>query len=98
MSQENVEIVRGVIDAFNRGDWDSALKPAAPDFVFDNSRALGEQRGIYTSKEQVRGLCRDGIEVKARTTWLFSLRDAKVERVCMYQDQQEALDAAGPRE
>jgi ketosteroid isomerase-like protein len=41
---------------------------------------------------------RDGIEVKARTTWLLRLRDAKVERVCMYQDQQEALDAAGLRD
>jgi hypothetical protein len=25
MSQENVEIVRGQIDAFNRGDYDAAL-------------------------------------------------------------------------
>ena len=26
MSQENVEIVRASIDAWNRGDWDATLK------------------------------------------------------------------------
>ena len=30
MSQENVEIVRGLYDAFNREDWDAALKDLAP--------------------------------------------------------------------
>jgi ketosteroid isomerase-like protein len=38
---------------------------------------------------------RDGIEVKARTTWLFTIRDGKIERVCLYQERQEALEAAG---
>jgi ketosteroid isomerase-like protein len=38
---------------------------------------------------------RDGIEVEARTTWLFTLRGRKIERVCMYQGRAEALEAAG---
>jgi ketosteroid isomerase-like protein len=38
---------------------------------------------------------RDGIEVQARTTWLFTIRNGKIERVCLYQEQQEALEAAG---
>ncbi len=41
---------------------------------------------------------RDGIEVQARTTWLFTLRHGKIERLCLYQDKQEALEAAGLRE
>jgi ketosteroid isomerase-like protein len=41
----------------------------------------------------VRG--RDGIEAQARTTWLFTIRNGKIERVCLYQEQQEALEAAG---
>src|SRR4051795_11742976 len=47
MPQENVEIVRAAIDAYNRGDWDAALKDAGPDFEFDLSRAIGPQHGVY---------------------------------------------------
>jgi ketosteroid isomerase-like protein len=54
MSQENVEIVRSVFEAINRGDWEDAYKQgAAPDFVLDNSRALGEWRGVHTGLDQV---------------------------------------------
>ena len=53
MSQENVEIVRAVIDAFNRGDWEAALKHAAPDFEFDFSRAVGPVRGVF-KLDQIR--------------------------------------------
>jgi ketosteroid isomerase-like protein len=47
MSEENVEMVRAVIDALNRGDADAMLKDAAPDFEFDFSRAVGPQRGVF---------------------------------------------------
>jgi ketosteroid isomerase-like protein len=129
MPQENVEVVRTVIDGFNRGDWDAALEPVAPDAVFDNSRAMGEQRGVYTSHEQMRRVWewladlwesvwieidetivsgeevvvphtiryrgRDGIEVQSRTIWVFTVRDRRVQRVCLFQTKQEALEAAG---
>ena len=32
MSQENIEIVRAVIDTFNEADWEAALKQLDPDF------------------------------------------------------------------
>jgi len=38
---------------------------------------------------------RDGIDVQARGTWLWTIRDGVVVRVCLYQVQQEALEAAG---
>ena len=41
----------------------------------------------------IRG--RDGIEAQARTTWLFTFHGDKVERVCLYQDKEEAVEAAG---
>ena len=41
MSQENVEAIRAAMDAWNRGDWDEALKEAAPDVVLDNSSNAG---------------------------------------------------------
>jgi ketosteroid isomerase-like protein len=53
MSQENVEIVRASIDAWNRGDWDAALKAAAPSFEFDFSRSVGPGRAVY-SLDQMR--------------------------------------------
>jgi ketosteroid isomerase-like protein len=47
VSQENVQIVRAGLDAYNRRDLDALLEHAAPDFVFDLSRAIGPQRGVY---------------------------------------------------
>jgi ketosteroid isomerase-like protein len=47
MSQENVEIVRAAIDAYNRGDLEAALRVAAPDCELDWSRSIGPQRGVY---------------------------------------------------
>jgi ketosteroid isomerase-like protein len=48
MSQENVQVVRAAIDAWNRGDWDAVLKDAAPSFEFDFSRSMGPGRGVYS--------------------------------------------------
>jgi ketosteroid isomerase-like protein len=38
---------------------------------------------------------RDGIEVQARNTWTFTIRDGMVVRTCLYQDKREALKAVG---
>ena len=128
MSQENVEIVRGQLDALNRRDPESLLKDATPDFEYDLSRAVGPWRGVYgrdralsvirdvvESWEWVRlephelievgehvvvpltmqGAGRDGIELKSRFTMVWTIRDGKVVRVCLYQERDEALQAAG---
>ena len=131
MSQENVEIVRAAIDAFNERDWDAALKDAAPDSEADLSRAVGPMHGVY-KLDRVRNFFdeladswdslrietdefieaddhvvvpwtvhargRDGIEVSARVTWVWTIRDRAIERISMYQGRQEALEAAGLRE
>ncbi len=41
----------------------------------------------------VRG--RDGIETVARTTWVFTIRNGKMERISLYQDRDEALETLG---
>ena len=41
----------------------------------------------------VRG--RDGIEVQARSTWVFTMRNGTLERVCLYQEKEDALEALG---
>jgi ketosteroid isomerase-like protein len=38
---------------------------------------------------------RDGIDVQARVTWSFTIRDEAIQRICMYQERQDALEAAG---
>lgn len=38
---------------------------------------------------------RDGIEVEARVTFTWTIRDGAIERVTMYQERQDALEAAG---
>jgi ketosteroid isomerase-like protein len=47
MSQENVEVVRAVIDALNRGDLEAAFKHMDSDFELDASRAISDLRGVF---------------------------------------------------
>jgi ketosteroid isomerase-like protein len=128
MSQENVEIARAFFEAYNREDFEAALKDAAPDFALDFSRSLGPYRGVY-GLDQMRGLFeeingtfesvwfephefidvaeyvvvpvttrfqgREGIEVKADVTHLWMFGDGAVVRVTLYQERQDALEAAG---
>jgi ketosteroid isomerase-like protein len=61
MSQENVEIVRRVIDARNRGDRDAAFAYAAPDIEFDFSTSTGPWAGIYRGVEATMRLW-DGMD------------------------------------
>ena len=56
MSQENVEIVRGFVDAINRRDWPAARKSQTPDYEYDQSRSDGPQRGVYKREQMQRFL------------------------------------------
>ena len=40
----------------------------------------------------------DGVEVQARVTWTWEIRDGAVERLCMYQERAKTLEAAGLQE
>jgi ketosteroid isomerase-like protein len=42
-----VEIVRAVIDAYNRGDGEGAFRDVSPGLEYDLSRATGPWRGTY---------------------------------------------------
>ncbi len=44
------------------------------------------------------GRGRDGMEVTARFTSLWTFRDGKIVRVTLYQERHEALEAVGLRE
>ena len=51
MSEENVEMVRRAIDAWNRGDWDEALKDVAPEAEYTPTGALPERTGVVRGTE-----------------------------------------------
>ena len=129
MSQENVDLVKAKIDAYNRGDWDAFFfKDAAPGFELDFSRAVGPWRGVFGLDqsrrvvEEIRetwesarlephefieagdlvvvpltmhGRGRDGIELVARLTFVWTIRNGAIERVTMYQERQDAIEALG---
>jgi ketosteroid isomerase-like protein len=68
VSQENVEVVRRAIEAFNRRDFDVALQDAAPDATFDMSRSQGPDAGVYVGHDAVRRLWTDITEPFERST------------------------------
>jgi ketosteroid isomerase-like protein len=126
MSQENVEIVRAALDAYDRGDLEALRNLAASDCEVDWSRSIGPQRGVYGVDEALKILPgaafesvrneaeefidagdhvitpvighfqgRDGIEVTARFTYLWTFQDRACVRITLYQERREALKAAG---
>jgi ketosteroid isomerase-like protein len=51
MSQENVAVLRRVIEAFNRREIDVAVRDSHPDVEVDWSRSRGVEAGIYRGRE-----------------------------------------------
>ena len=127
MSEENVEIVRRMYDAFHAGDLD-ALVYFDPNVVIDASHRvdgrvgrgreelvviLGEWMSTWDEwREEVEEI-RDagdqvlvistqrgrgkgsGIEWENRFWMLYELQDGKISRWTVYDDRNEALEAAG---
>jgi ketosteroid isomerase-like protein len=58
MSQENVEIVRSVYEALNRGDWEAVFRNAHPDVEFTTERdpTAGTYRGQEAAKRHFQDL------------------------------------------
>jgi ketosteroid isomerase-like protein len=131
MSQENLEVVRRNIEAFNRRDLRTWLATLRPDAEIDWSRARGLQKGVYRGRSgheafwevwltfdygeieahdvtesgsevvvpnatTFRG--REGIEVVARSAFVFTVESGQITRYRMFQEQAEALEAVGLRE
>jgi ketosteroid isomerase-like protein len=59
MSQENVDLVRDAIEAFNRGDLEWLLERIDEDFVFDWTRSLSPLSGIYRGPDGVAEFIRE---------------------------------------
>jgi ketosteroid isomerase-like protein len=52
---EAVDVVKRVIDAFNRGDVEGAVGSFSHDFEFDFSQSRGPTSGIYRGRDGARG-------------------------------------------
>jgi len=128
MSQENVEVVRRNIEAFNGRDLRAWLATFRSDGEMDWSRARGPLKGIYRGQGELevfwdgwltfdwgeletydlteagsevvvpntatfRG--RQGIEVVARSAFVFTVEDGQIVRQRLFQGRADALKAAG---
>jgi ketosteroid isomerase-like protein len=62
MSQENVEIVRRTLDAFNRGDLNGTLENWARDAVWDWSNSHGFDAGVYRGHGEIRTFAQQFLE------------------------------------
>ena len=58
MSQENVEVVRQVYEAFNRGDWDAVFRDLHPNFEL-TTPTRGLDAGIFRGREEGQGYWED---------------------------------------
>jgi ketosteroid isomerase-like protein len=129
MSQENVEIARRCIDAYNSRDISAMRTLDAPDLVMDFSESLGPEAGVYRGFDTClrvwgnyfdafdeidvkpdsyldagdsivipntsRSRGRDGIEVFARSTFVFTFSSGQLTRIHLYQEHEDALKAVG---
>ena len=136
MSEENVEVVRGIYDAVARRDDVTPFEVYADDIVWDISnsrRAVVNPRPVYHGHEGVRQFWRDalsvfgevdfdveelvdagnhvlavirehevgrasGVPVEMLHTAVWTLADGKVTKMQVFDDRQQALEAAGLRE
>ena len=57
MPQENIDAVRRVYDALNRGDWDSVFREADADFEVTTQR--GPNSGTHSRRAAVQGFGED---------------------------------------
>src|SRR3989442_11234865 len=76
-----------------RSFWDELFDPwESIRFELDELIDVGERVvAKHTTYLRERG----GIEVQARVTQVWTIRDGMIAHVCLYQDEQEALEAVG---
>jgi ketosteroid isomerase-like protein len=93
---------RGSLAGVYRG-FDEALRFYAEYYEVFEATAVEPDRFLETGDFVVvpnvvhqRG--RDGIEVSARSTIVFAIHNGQITRICLYQDEGEALKAVGLEE
>jgi ketosteroid isomerase-like protein len=99
MSEANVEIVRGLLDAFQRRGHERAFDLYDPDIEWDASlQPAPDLAGVYQGHQGVRTFWgrHTGIATEVPPYALvFSFRDSRVARWRFFPDLQSALEAVG---
>src|SRR5215207_8464194 len=113
MSQENVEVVRGIYDALARGDLYSTPvyqeHEGAPQVWHETLSLFGEVdvevEQLIDAADHVLAVIRErevgrtsGAPVEATHLAVWTLADGKVIKSQVFDDRQQALEAAGLRE
>jgi ketosteroid isomerase-like protein len=62
MSEENVELVRRAVDAYNRRDLDGIVENWAPDAVLDWSNSRGLEAGVFRGHGEIRAFTQRFLE------------------------------------
>jgi ketosteroid isomerase-like protein len=82
MSQENVEVVRRILDAMNRRDVDAVVDSATEDVVMDWSNSRGLLGGVRQGRDQAREAFEEFLEPWESLRWepeeLIELGDDRV--------------------
>lgn len=130
MSEDNVELVRGVFEAHDRRDWDAVYSFYAPDIVWEDIDGIwgdwGTARGVdgvraawrrwlgvlerptFAAEEfrdagdqvlvrvRMSGRGREsGVDVEQVITMLWTVRAGRIQRVRVYRNRADALEAVG---
>jgi ketosteroid isomerase-like protein len=62
MPEENIEVVRRAIDAYNRRDFDAIRAISEPEVELDWSASRGLEAGVYKGLEEVIGFYRNFLD------------------------------------
>jgi ketosteroid isomerase-like protein len=107
MSQENVEIVKRSLDAFNRRDIEAGVAVVTADFEWFPAMAEAVEGGVYRGRKAVEAYFADlgkrrgigsGVPVDAPLGLVYEMRGSKVSRARGYLDHAKALRAVGLEE
>ena len=88
MSEKNVEVVRQLYEAWNRGDLQSVLKPLTSDFEFRTAGIFPDLDPVYQGREGFRELWesfREGWEVPVAVERIEPVGDDRVLALLRYQ-------------
>jgi ketosteroid isomerase-like protein len=76
------------VDRVWEGLWEAFEEIVTEDRYIDAGESV-----VVPDVSHLRG--REGIEVSARATFVFTLRNRKITRICLYQETGQALKAVG---
>ena len=105
MSQENVELVRGLYERIDQDGWEAAFATGGLDPDCELIFVAGPQAGTHRGTEQIRVVVThhnrlrpkggDGGELEYRNGFVYTISDGLIVSAVGYPTPAEALEAAG---